>query len=426
VKFLLHGLNYQPELIGVGKYTGEMAEWLAAQGHEVRVVSAYPYYPQWRVTAPYRNRGWRTEQSGGVRVLRCPLWVPRQPRALARALHLASFAASSAPVVLWQAMRWRPDIVVGFEPTLFAAPATLAAARLSGAAAWLHVQDFEIEAAFATGLVASPTLARWTVGFENFWLRRFDRVSAISRAMCAHAAEKGVAPARIALVPNWAATDDIHPLPHPSPMRAALGIAQDAIVALYAGNMSEKQGLETLVDTARALAGTPGIRFVFAGEGAARARLETASAGLENVMFLPLQPVERLNDLLNLADIHLLPQRRGVADLVMPSKLLGMMASGRPVVAGAHDGSTLAEVAESCGIAVAPEDGIAMADAVRRLAATPAQRAELGAVGRRRVVAEWGRDAVLGQFVRAAAELRAPHHGRRPAADLARVTGSRD
>jgi colanic acid biosynthesis glycosyl transferase WcaI len=127
-------------------------------------------------------------------------------------------------------------------------------------------------------------------------------------------------------------------------------------------------------------------------------------AGLDNVIFLPLQPVERLNDLLNLADIHLLPQRRGVADLVMPSKLLGMLSSGRPVVAGADPASALGQVAAACGLVVAPEDGAAMAEAVRLLAADAGLRAALGAAGRERVIAEWSRDAVLGDFARRLAE----------------------
>ena len=273
MKILIHGLNAKPELIGVGKYTGEMAEWLAGRGHAVRVVTAYPYYPQWRVAEPYRGRWWMRENDAGVVMLRCPLYVPRRQSAARRALHLASFALSSAPVVLGQALAWRPDVIVGIEPTLFAAPVTLAAARLSGASAWLHVQDFEIEAAFATGLVASPRLARWSVALESALLRRFDRVSTISPAMCAHAAEKGVAPSRIALLPNWVATETLHPLAGPSPMRQEFGIAPETVVALYAGNMSEKQGLETLVAAARDLAGDHRVRFVFAGEGAARRRL---------------------------------------------------------------------------------------------------------------------------------------------------------
>jgi colanic acid biosynthesis glycosyl transferase WcaI len=405
LKLLLHGLNYWPELIGVGKYSGEMAAWLAARGVAVRVVTAPPYYPQWRIAAGYRAGAYQRERVDGVEVVRCPLWVPERKGAPARALHLLSFAASSAPVVLREALLWRPDVVMGVEPTLLAAPATVAAARLCGAAAWLHVQDFEFEAAFATGLLGGARRGRWAASAEARLLRRFDRVSTISPAMAEHLARKGVAPERITLLPNWVATDAIHPLPGASPLRRALGIAETEIVALYAGNMSEKQGLDMLVAAAAALQDRPQIRFVFAGEGAARGRLEQAAAGLGNVRFLPLQPAERLNDLLNLADLHLLPQRAGVADLVMPSKLLGMMASARPVIAGADASSALGRVVSGCGLIVPPEDGAAMAAALRTLAADPARRGALGQAGRARIIAEWGRDAVLGRLALALEEI---------------------
>jgi colanic acid biosynthesis glycosyl transferase WcaI len=108
VKVLILALNYAPEPIGVGKYTGEFAEWLTARGHSVRVVTAPPYYPTWRVAAGHEARRYRVEEIGRAEVLRCPLWVPSDPSALRRILHLASFALSSALPALWRALAWRP------------------------------------------------------------------------------------------------------------------------------------------------------------------------------------------------------------------------------------------------------------------------------------------------------------------------------
>lgn len=425
MKILIHGLNFWPELIGVGKYTGEMAAGLAEAGFTVRVVTAYPYYPAWRIDPAYS--GWRygRDRLGAVEIWRCPLWVPRRPGAPARVLHLSSFAVSSAPVVIWQALGWRPDVIIGIEPTVFAAPASYAAARLCGAAAWLHVQDFELEAAFATGLVAGSRLRRWASRAEAAVLRHFDRVSTISRAMLEHARQLGIAPQKLVMVPNWVTTTDIYPLDHPSPLRAALAIPDDAVVALYAGNMSAKQGLDMLVTAARALADEPRIRFVFAGDGAARQCLETLAAGLGNVQFLPLQPAERLNDLLNLADIQLLPQREGVDGLMMPSKLLGMMASARPIVAGARDASAVGGLVARCGIVVPPGDGIAMAAAVRALAADPARRTALGRAARERVMAEWSREAILSELARMLNEL-APKRAVLRSGTLSQVGGPND
>jgi colanic acid biosynthesis glycosyl transferase WcaI len=133
LKILLYGINFSPELTGIGKYTGELAVWLAARGHAVRVVTAPPYYPEWKVGAGFKN-GHAVEATlngASLRVWRCPLWVPAQPGGIKRLLHLASFALSSLPVMLRQIV-WRPDVVWVVEPALFCAPAAVVVARLSG------------------------------------------------------------------------------------------------------------------------------------------------------------------------------------------------------------------------------------------------------------------------------------------------------
>ena len=137
---------------------------------------------------------------------------------------------------------------------------------------------------------------------------------------------------------------------------------------MYAGTMGRKQGLEILAEAAGRLSGREGLRFVFCGEGPGKLILSDLTAHLANVQWIPLQPCARLNDLLNLADIHLLPQKADAADLVMPSKLTGMLASGRPVVATSRPGTQLAEAVEGRGIAVEPADTTAFARAIEQLA----------------------------------------------------------
>jgi colanic acid biosynthesis glycosyl transferase WcaI len=110
---------------------------------------------------------------------------------------------------------------------------------------------------------------------------------------------------------------------------------------------------------------------------------------------LPLQPVERLNEWLNLADVHLLPQKAGAADVVLPSKLLGILASGRPVVASSPAGSELGDLAEQAGLRVEPEDPIAFAAAVRRLVDDGELRSKLGRRARQLAEERFGREAVL-------------------------------
>jgi len=413
-KILLYGINFSPELTGIGKYTGEMAVWLAARGHQVRVVTAPPYYPAWQVGDGFKNT-WCMENlsghggDGSVRVWRCPLWVPARPGGIKRLLHLASFALSSWFVMLRQIF-WRPDVVWVVEPALFCAPTAVAVARLSGARAWLHVQDFEVDAAFDLGLLKGQHMRNWVGGVERWLMRRFDVVSTISQRMHARLLHKGVDSSRAVLVPNWVQVAALASATAAqcAAMRQRLGVPTNAVLALYSGNMGAKQGLEILADVAKqllaqldyALEAPEGIAlwFVFCGAGPGRAMLEAACAGLPQVRFSDLQPAKDLPALLACADIHLLPQRADAADLVMPSKLTGMLASARPVVATAHMGTELADVVTSCGIVVPPEDPQAMAKAISTLAQDPAMRERLGAAGFLYAQANLEKDTVLKKF----------------------------
>ena len=400
MKLLLYGLNFSPELTGIGKYTGELAEWLAAHGHDVRVITAPPYYPTWNVASGYSSWRYSRQNNLGIDVFRCPLWVPAKPSGLTRILHLASFALSSLPVLLAQ-WYWKPDVVWVVEPPLMCAPAAATFSFLRGAKSWLHIQDYEVDAAFNLGLIKGTTLRRFIEGAERSLMRRFDRVSTISGRMVERAQSKGLAAEKVVLFTNWVDTGDIFPLASPNLYRAELGLPDDAVVALYSGNMGNKQGLEILSDVARQLRDESRLAFVFGGNGSGRADLERRCAGLSNVRFLDLQPLERLNDWLGLADIHLLPQRADAADLVMASKLTGMLASGRSVLATAHAGTELERVVAreaDCGLVVPPEDPAAMAQALRTLAADPARRTELGANGRRYAERELNQDVILRRF----------------------------
>ena len=157
MKILIYGIHSAPALTGIGKYSAEMAEWLAARGHEVSVVTAPPYDPQWEVQPGYRAGRYAQETRRGVTVRRAPLWVPARPGGLKRLVHLASFALSSLPSLL-RAAAGRPDIILVVEPALFCAPAAWLAARLCGARAWLHIQDYEVDAAFELGLLKGAGL----------------------------------------------------------------------------------------------------------------------------------------------------------------------------------------------------------------------------------------------------------------------------
>lgn len=403
LRILLYGLNYAPELTGIGKYSGELAAWLAQRGHEVRVVTAPPYYPAWRIDAAYRATSYRLERRPGEpTVFRVPLWVPARPTGLKRMLHLLSFAVSSAPVLLLQPL-WQPDVVINVEPAFFSAPLAWLLARFCGAKAWLHVQDFEVDAAFELGLLpVGGVVQRFAKLFEEGFTRRFDRVSSISLSMVARLAKKGVPEGRRVLFLNWVTLDKDAAGDHlasgaGSTLRSELGLV-GRIVVLYSGNLGTKQGLDLLAPLARSLADEEEIVFLFCGDGAYRAELERQVEGFTNVMLLPLQPAERLGALLRTADLHLLPQRAGAADLVMPSKLAGMLASGRPVLATAEPGTEVARAVQGRGAIAPPGDLAALRAALLALAYDRDQREQLGRAARAYAVSHFGKEQVLLQF----------------------------
>lgn len=401
MRLLLYGLNYAPEPVGIGKYSGELAEWFVEQGHQVKVITAPPYFPQWRA----KGNRYRREQHAGVEIWRCPLWVPTKPSGLTRLVHLASFALSSLPVLLSQ-RSWQPDVVITVAPAFFCAPGALLLGRLCGraTATWLHIQDFELDAAFELGLLKGKLMRQLAERWERGTLRGFDRVSTISGAMLQRLVAKGVDPQRSVLLANWVDLTVIHPQGpkqrQHNPYRRELGLGSDQVVLLYSGSMNKKQGLELLVAVIREMADLPNLVWLLAGEGPSKAALAAATAGMANVRLLPLQPAERLNDWFNLADVHLLPQKSGAADLVLPSKLLGIMASGKPLVASSPAGSELGQFAESAGLRVEPEDGGGFAAALRQLIAKPALRQVLGEQARRLVEQRFGKEAVLAELKR--------------------------
>jgi colanic acid biosynthesis glycosyl transferase WcaI len=395
MRILIYSANFAPEPTGVGKYSGEMAAWLADHGHEVRVVAAPPYYPEWRTDRQYVWPPFRREQWRGVDVWRAPLWVPKAPNGFTRIVHLLSFAITSFPVMMWQVL-WRPDLVLTVAPAFVCAPTGLLTARLVRAKSWLHLQDFEIDVAFGLGLLKGRLLRRMVLRMERSVLRRFDTVSTISGRMIERLLTKGVVPERTRYFPNWVDTTRARHGSVRGFYRGQLGIPDDAVVALFSGSLGGKQGLMVIPEAAGLLRSRRNIVFVVCGDGLMKTALETAVAGLPNVRLLPLQPAERLAELLGMADIHLLPQSSDAADLVLPSKLSGMLASGRPVIATCRPGTEISEIVSQCGLVVAPQDGAALALAVGRLADDTAMRLELGRRAREFAESNFERDAVLG------------------------------
>lgn len=402
MKILVYGINYSPELTGIGKYTGEMVEWMVQQGHEVRVITAPPYYPEWQVGAKYSSWRYRRE-NGDATVWRCPLYVPKQPSTLKRLIHLGSFAFSSFFPLMAQ-RRWKPDRIIGVVPTLFCTPGMRLLAKLSGARTLLHIQDYEVDAMLGLGMAGNGRagkVAKLASAFERSGLHNVDNVSTISRSMMNKACEKGVAPEKVIFFPNWSEVSRFREVPETLAMalRQRLGLPDERKIILYSGNIGEKQGLESVITAAEQLREQPWL-FAIVGQGGGKARLEkmVAERGLDNVKFLPLQSYEDLPALLAIGDCHLVIQKRGAADAVLPSKLTNILAVGGNAVITAEPQTELGQLClDNPGIAVCvtPESVPSLVEGIEQALKMPKRNAVARAWAERSL----DKEHVLNQFI---------------------------
>jgi colanic acid biosynthesis glycosyl transferase WcaI len=402
-RILLYSLNFTPELTGIGKFNGEMVQWLTQQGYEVRVVSAPPYYPQWKVSQGYSAYKYMKEIVNGALVWRCPIWVPTQLTGLKRLFHLASFALSSIPVILLQ-MIWRPQFVMVVEPPLAVAPMMALLTKIFGIKSWLHVQDFEVDAAFDLGMLPeNKTLKRLVTSIETWLMRRFDVVSSISEQMIDRLYKKGIEPTKTRFFPNWVDTSAIFPLEEsPTYYREQLGISMDGFIVLYSGNLGAKQGLEIILNAADKLREHREIYFIICGEGSIKEKLiqDVKLRNLTQIKFMPLQPMEKLNTLLNTADVHALIQKQSISDLVMPSKLTGMMASGKAIIATAVEKTAVytAIKQSNTGRIVKPEDPEHLAKTLLEMSRNKEACKSFGLRARAYAVEHLSIESIMGTF----------------------------
>lgn len=379
------GANYSPEPTGNAPYTSALSRALVARGVEVSVITTFPHYPEWRIRDGYE--GWsRRETIDGVDVRRLRHYVPRRPTPVRRLLAELSFGARSAGV------RWPDvDVVLLVSPSLFAAAvasARLAVTRrrrgpLPGVVLW--TQDLYSLGVTETG-AATGRLAQAVRRVESWVVRRADGVVAIHDRFARHLRDElGADADAVRTVRNWTHLRPTSGL-DTAAVRGRLGWRDDETVVLHAGNQGAKQGLRNVVESAR-LADERGaaVRFVLLGDGSQRRDLEAAAAGVRSIQFVDPLPDDLFPAALAAADVLLVNELAGLAEMSVPSKLTSYFDAGRPVLAATSVGSTTAHELEAsgAGVRVDAEDPEALLDGALGLAADPAGRRALGAAGQR-------------------------------------------
>lgn len=355
-RLLLIGGNFAPELTGIGKYNGEMIRWLADNGYDCTVITSFPHYPQWKIQAPYeKSRYWfrkETADNNNITVYRCPQYIPAHPSGKKRLLMDFSFALSVTVKLLQQLFTRRIDIVVVVAPPFHLGLLAMLYKKVRGARFLYHIQDLQIEAARDLNMLSSPFLIRSLLRLERYILRHADIVSSISDGMMKKVQEK--TGQQVAFLPNWVDVAFFHPLENRDQIKTAYGFAAADKIILYAGAIGEKQGLEAILQVAGMMKSDVHVKFLICGAGPYREQLrqQVAKLELDNIHFRDPEPFDRFNQLLNMADVHLVIQKAGAGDLVMPSKLTTILAVGGLAVVTANEHTSLHSIVKENNIGI--------------------------------------------------------------------------
>ncbi len=378
--------SFHPDTAATGQLLTELCDGLVQQhGCRVSAVAGVPLLAASGDEAgPTEGFVIQRERHRGIEVLRAPGTRFSKRHPLGRFANYVTYFLSAC----YAGLRLdRPDVVVALtDPPIIGLAAYLASRRF-GVPFVMSYRDIFPEVARLLEGFESETVNRVLHGVNRFLVRKADRIVALGETMRKRLIDgKGADPARTVVIPDWADCSEITPGSKRNPFSLAHGLA-DKFVVMHSGNIGLSQGLETVIQAAARLSGLPDIHFVFIGDGVQRPLLESQARalGLRNVLFLPYQPREGLRDSFASADVFVVSLKAGLAGYIVPSKLYGILAAGRPYVAAVEDASEVAAITERsrCGLLTAPGDAEGLVERILALYRDRALARDLGENARR-------------------------------------------
>ena len=402
-RILVLGTNYYPEPIGIPRYTTDMAEDMAANGHAVTVIAAAPIYPTWKRQPGYRYRWYSREIRNGVTVWRVPTYVPRNTGFLHRTFYELVFFVFSLPLVIAFLLRGADALVVTAPPLALCADLLLL--PLSRTRKAVVIKDLQIDIADNMGIIKSQAMLNLLYRIERFLLNRAHIVTCVSVGMMNKIVKKGLTRPSLFLFPDWVDTERLVKASPDATLakRRELGLAEGKIVVGYSGNLARKQGIELLVEMAARFRGRGDLQFFIGGDGPAKAALceLVSELKLDNVVMAPLQPESELPAMLSAIDVHVVTQKDEVSDLVLPSKMFNIMScSGAQVITAPDDSAINTVMTQSgAGIRVRREDKDRLEAAILRLCDSVQARQEAGDNGRAYVLDVMRKRPILDKFI---------------------------
>lgn len=401
MKILIICYVHPPEVAPAGVMVRELADDLAERGHDVTVLTGWPNHPYGKLFEGYRAAWRQVTPDGRHRLMRVGHAIQSKSSPLARLWVYFTFAVSS---LCSGATLGRQDAVLCLSTPLLGVWTAWLLARMWGARFINVIFDLWPETLRNAGLIGDSLAYRAIRRLDTLHCRLSDEISTLGQNLRQQIVARGIEPARVHVLPFWVDPDKIRPLSRLNDWRREQGIPDDTFVALFAGTIGYASGAQILARTAEALLDRPDILLLVVGEGVVKSELMglAAQRKLPNLRFLPFQPAERLAEMQSTADVGLVTLLPGSGGSSVPSKVLGYMASGRPVIASCQDDADTAQLvrAGQFGLVTPCQDPQALAGAIRRLADDAPLRATYGQRARQWLLEHYSRPVVVEQYAR--------------------------
>lgn len=322
--------NFYPEDTAIGLYTTQFANYLKKEGYSVQVITGFPYYPQWKIQDSYSKKPrFFNEKINDVDVFRFKQFVPKKATFFSRILMMLSLFFGT--IINLKKIK-HSDLIICIVPFTISIIPGLIISKYKRSKLWVHVQDLEFDLAFEAGVIGKKNIFTSLLKKIIFWLESTllnsaDIISSISHAMLDKIKTKTTNQQPF-YFPNWISAENINP----SNSFHHDFINKDKFTVLYSGNIGEKQDWELLQKICAIIKNEDAIEIVIVGDGSYKYNLKELLSNYTFVKFYPPVPYIELNNLLCSVNVHFLFQKNNVLDTIMPSKILGMMASGKPSI----------------------------------------------------------------------------------------------
>jgi len=391
-------LNYAPEDSAIGLYSTQWVNFLREAGYEVTVVTAFPYYPKWEISKEYKQKKtFLKEDLNGTTVLRYKQYVPKNPSFLKRIIHLSDFTFGS----FFNLFKIKEcDLVISIVPFTTSVFLGYIQKKRFKAKLWTHIQDFEFDVALQAGVGENKNIFfSFLFKLEKWLFSKTDLASTISFSMLNRLAEK--TNSEQYFLPNWIDDEKINPV---NSKRHSY-LKSDKIKILYSGSIGDKQDWEAFIQFCNDIDANK-YDVIVVGDGSKKEWICNQIGAFDNVEYYPPVPFEELSDLLCSTDVHILFQKPEVIDTVMPSKVLGMMASAKPSIIIGSNKSEVKSIFEASGAGLYfSEYSTAIVDGLENLTTDKHKLQLQGEKARSYVVENFSKDKILSQMLTKLREL---------------------